>query len=101
MKIRARDNGYEVLEVKRDLDIIVKYMNVIVSFILDSNDSDKNILIVVIVVCVIIVVFVVFIVFICMLRRKNEDKMKDDGFSFLVLGFLIFVLYDRFLVYSY
>lgn len=101
MKIRVRDNGYEVLEVKRDLDIIVKYMNVIVSFILDSNDSDKNILIVVIVVCVIIVVFVVFIVFICMLRRKNEDKMKDDGFFFLVSGFLIFVLYDRFLVYFY
>lgn len=101
LKIRARDNGHEALEAKRDLDIIVKYMNATASSIPDPNDSDKNILIVVIVVCVTIVVSVALIALICMLRRKNEDKMKDDGPPFLASGSPTSALYDRPPAYPY
>lgn len=101
LKIRARDNGHEALEAKRDLDIIVKYMNATSSSITGPDDSDKNILIVVIVVCVTIVVSVALIALICMLRRKNEDKMKDDGPPFLASGSPTSALYDRPPAYPY
>ncbi|XP_061164091.1 protocadherin alpha-1-like [Saccostrea echinata] len=95
LKIRARDNGNEALEARRDLDIIVKYMNATAGPLHNQDDSDKNILIVVIVVCVTIVVSVALIAVICMLRRKNEDKMKEDGPPFLASRSPTSTLYDR------
>ena len=95
LKIRARDNGNEALEAMRDLDIVVKYMNATITTHRNPDDSEKNILIVVIVVCVTIVVSVALIALICMLRRKNEDKMKNDGPPFLASGSPSSAMYDR------
>ena len=95
LKIRARDNGNEALEAMRDLDIVVKYMNATITTHRNPDDSEKNILIVVIVVCVTIVVSVALIALICMLRRKNEDKMKNDGPPYLASGSPTSALYDR------